>query len=83
MLGYHRIDVSEEIDINKTDASKECNYWCFLDIGFKYGPYLCNGCHDLMQKAINFKDVAIVSVKESCYRTHFWYITKDDPINIL
>ena len=53
MLEYHRIDVSEEIDINKTDASKECNYWCFLDIGFKYGPYLCNGCHDLMQKAIN------------------------------
>ena len=30
MLHYDRIDVSEEIDINKTSASKECDichYW--------------------------------------------------------
>ena len=31
--------------------------------GFKYEPYLCNGCHDLMQKAMNFNDVAIVLLK--------------------
>ena len=30
---------------------------------FKYEPYLCNSCYDLMQKALNFNDVAIVSVK--------------------
>ena len=30
----------------------------------KYKPYLCNGCHDLMKKAMNFNDVAIVSVKK-------------------
>ena len=57
--------------------------WCFKDIGFKYEPYLCNGCHDLMQKAIEFNDVAIVSVKWSEYRNHFWYISKDDAINIM
>ena len=31
------------------NASKECDichYWYFEDIGFKYEPYLCNGCHD-------------------------------------
>ena len=28
-------------------------YWYFLDKGLKYEPYLCNGCHDLMQKAMN------------------------------
>ena len=35
----------------------------FLDKRFKFEPYLCNGCHDLMQKAINFNNVAVVSVK--------------------
>ena len=38
----------------------------FLTIGIlKYEPYLCDGCHDLMQKAMNFNDVAIVFVKGS------------------
>ena len=35
-------DVSEEIDINKTNASKEsdiCHYWYFLDKNFKYEQY--------------------------------------------
>ena len=36
-----------------------------------------------MQKATNFNDVAIVSVKGSDYRIHFWYMSKSDPINIL
>ena len=56
MLEYERIDISEGIDVNKTNLSKECDichYWYFKDIGFKYEPYLCNGCHDLMQKAMN------------------------------
>ena len=74
MLEYDRIDISEEIDINKTNASKECDichYWYFLDKGFKYEPNLCNGSHDLMQKDLNFNDVAIVSVKKINYRIHF------------
>ena len=36
-----------------------------------------------MQKAINFIDVAIVSVKGSDYRIYFWYLSKDDAINIM
>ena len=32
---------------------------------------------------MNFNDVAIVSVKESNYRIHFWYIRKNDAINIM
>ena len=50
MLEYNKIDISERIDVNKTNLSKECDichYWYFKNIGFK--PYLCNGCHDLMQ----------------------------------
>ena len=46
----------------------------FKDIGFTYEPYLCNGCHDLMQKAMSFNDVAIVYVKGSAYRINIWCI---------
>ena len=63
MLEYDKIDVSERIDANKINASKECDvchYWYFLDKDFKYQPSLCNGCHDLMKKALNFNDVPIV-----------------------
>ena len=66
MLEYDKIDISEGIYINKTNASKECDichYWYFLEKNFKYEPYLCNGCHDLTQNAMNFYDVAIVSVR--------------------
>ena len=36
-----------------------------------------------MQKAMNFNDVAIVSVKGSDYRIHFCYMSKNDSINIM
>ena len=36
-----------------------------------------------MQKRRNFKHVAIVSVKESDYKIHFWHISKDDAINVM
>ena len=55
----------------------------FLDKNFNYEPYLCNGCHDLMQKAMNFNDIAIVSIKGNDYRIHFWHMRKDDAINIM
>ena len=86
MLEYDRIDISEWIDVNKTNLSKECDichYWYFKDIGFKYEKYFCNGCHDLMQKAMSFDNVAILYIKGSAYRIHFRCISKDDVINIM
>ena len=86
MLEYDGIDISGGTDVNKTNALKErdiCHYWYFKDIGSKYEPYLCNGCHGLMQKAMNFNDVAIVYIKGSDYRIHFWHMTKDFAINIM
>ena len=50
---------------NSSKECKICHYWYFKDIGLKYEPYLCNGCHGLMRKAISFNDVAIVNVKGS------------------
>ena len=78
MLEYNRIDISEGIDVNKTRF-----YWFFKDVGFKYEKYLCNGCHNLMQKAMSFYNIAIVYVKGSAYRIHFWYMSKNDAISII
>ena len=39
MLEYDRIDISEGIDVNKTNASKKCDichYQYFKDIGFMH-----------------------------------------------
>ena len=86
MLEYERIDISEWINIDKTNVSIECkicHYWYFKDIGFKYELCLCNGCHGLMQKAISFNNIAIVYVKRGAYRIHFWYMSKDDAISIM
>ena len=86
MLEYDRVDISERIDIKKTNASKECkvcHYWHFKDIGFKYELYLCNGCLGLMQKAITVNDVAAIYVKGSAYRIHFWYMSEDGGISII
>ena len=48
----------------------------FLDNNFSYGPYLCDGCYNIMQKSNNFKNIAIVHVKKSVYRIYFLYMSK-------
>ena len=83
---YERIDISEWIDVNITNLLKEWDifhYWYFKDIGFKHESYLCNGCHDLMLKAMGFNNIAVVYIKGNAYRIHFWHISKDDAINIM
>ena len=47
---YNRIDLSEGIDLAKSNNSKECmvcHYWYF-NHGFKFQNFVCNGCHGLM-----------------------------------
>ena len=51
------------------------------NIVFKYEPYLCNDCHDLMQKDMSFNNVAIFHVKGSAYRIHFWHMSQECAIN--
>ena len=68
MLEYEKIDISEGIDVDKTNKSKECmlcHYWYFLDDNFSYEPYLCNGCYNIMQKSNNLKNIAIINVKKA------------------
>ena len=79
MLEYNRIDIFEGIDVNKTNKSKECmlcHYWYFLDKNFTYGPYFCDGCYNIMQKSIDFKNIAVARVKKSAYRIYFLDMSK-------
>ena len=35
------------------------------------------------EKAMSFNNITIVYVKRNASRIHFWYISKDDAINIM
>ena len=85
MLQYDRIDVSEGIEINKTNKSKECmlfHYWYFKDLGYKFQPYLYNGCHAVSTMTYELKNIAILNAKVDC-RCILWGISRDEAVNRL
>ena len=55
----------------------------FLDKNFSYGHYLCDGCYNIMQKSINFKNIAIVRVKKSIHRIYFLGLTKHEAKKLM
>ena len=86
MLEYENIDISEGIDVNKSDNSKECSlchFWYFIDKNFNYEPYLCNGCHRISMKVVSIKNLGIISVKGNTYRVHFAFMTISDATKML
>ena len=86
MLRYQKIDISEGIDINKTNASKECklcHYWFFKDIGFKFEEHVCNKCHDLLTIAYSLKDIAILNAKGATFRCILMGISKNEGLKRL
>ena len=67
MLKYNRIDASELIDFTKINDSRKCSichYYYFLKINFRLQPKLCDGCHDLMLKAMRFNMLQLFLLKE-------------------
>ena len=75
ILHNNNIDVSEGIDINKSNKSKECvvcYYWYFKDIGYKYEPYVCNGCHDISMMPYKLGNIVILNTKDIDYRYAIW-----------
>ena len=87
MLEYDRIDISEGIGINKCEeTSRECSlckFYYFLDENFNYGPYLCNGCHDMSLKAISMKNLTIINHNGNHYRVNFAFMSKKDAYNLI
>ena len=45
-------------------------------MNFKYGPYLCDGCYDVLQRSTDFKNITIVYVRKNAYRVYFQYMNK-------
>ena len=86
MLYYDKIDVSGEIDVNKTSVSKECDichYWHFLNKGFKFQPYVYNGCHDILMMSINLSDVSVLNIHSVDYHCNISRISKSKTVNLL
>ena len=71
ILHYERIDVSEGININKSNKSNKCvicHYWYFKDKGFKYKLYVCNRCHYISMMPYKLEIIAMLNVKGVDYR---------------
>ena len=68
---------------NKSKGCDICHDWYFLDKNVNYELYLCNGCHDLKQKAVSFNNAAVVSIKGSDNRIHFCFMSKNNEICLL
>ena len=86
MFYYDKIDVSEQIGIDKTGALKECavcHYWCFLNYSFKFRPNVCNRCHGLFMMSINHTDIAILNIKGFNYHCIISLISKNEATNLL
>ena len=77
MLKYDKIDITEGIDLNKTNKSKECmfcHYWYYLNKNFTYGPFTCNGCYNIVQRFL--KILPLFTLKKTAYRVYFKDISK-------
>ena len=48
-----------------------CHYWYYLNKNFSYGPFICDGCYNIVQRSTDFKNIAIVHVKNNAYRIYF------------
>ena len=86
MLQYGRTDISEGINFDKSNKSIECmicHYWYFKDIGFKYQPYVFNGCHDFSMIVQKLDDFVILRVKGVDYRCCVVNMSKKDAITLL
>ena len=59
------------------------NYWCFKNIGFKYQPFVCNGCHDFSMIVQNLDDFVILKVKGVGYRYYLVGMNKKDTVSLL
>ena len=85
-MQYKRIDIRKGIDLDKSNESVECiicHYWYFKGIGFKYQPYVCNGCHDFSIIVQNLDDFVILRIKGVDYRCCVVSMSKKDTITLL
>ena len=81
-----KIDISEDIGVNKTSASKECDichYWYFINDNFTFQPNVCNRCHDLLMISMKLSNIDILNIKGSDYCCIISLICKNEAINLI
>ena len=56
-----------------------CHYWYYFNKNFSYGPFTCMAItvQNIVQKSIDFKDIAIIYAKKTAYRVYFKDISKN------
>ena len=57
------------------------HYWYFLNEGFKFQPNVCDRCHDLLMKSMNFSDIAIFKIKSADYQCIISRTSKSEAVN--
>ena len=68
------------------ETSRECSlckFYYLLNKNFSYGPYLCNGCHDMSLKAISMQNLAIINHNGNAYRVNFAFMSKKDAFSLI
>ena len=59
---------------------KLCHHWYFKDIGYKFQPYLFNGCSSVSIMACELKNIAILNAKAVDYKCILWGISRDEVV---
>ena len=57
--------------------------WEFLNKGFKFQPYVCDICHDLIMVSMKLRDIVILRIINADYRCIIARISKSEAINLL
>ena len=54
-----------------------------MDNRFKFQPYICNGCHDVLIMSMNLDDIAILNINGADYRCVIAGTSKTEVINLM
>ena len=60
-----------------------CHFWYFKDIGYKYEPHVCNGCHDLSTLFYDLNVFMILNIKRIDDRCFVFNMSKNHAIKLL
>ena len=79
MIQLDRIEDSGEIDLDKTEKSKECKicHYSYFDNGFKFNSKIYNRCDWGIK---SFRNFAIIHANDFSYRFFMFDMTEENVI---
>ena len=86
MLYYDRIGVSEGMMLIRQAKQKSVLFVTignFLNKGFKFPPFVFNGCHYLLVMSMNLRNIVILNIKGADYCCSISRISKIEAINLM